>query len=281
MKDNPHNIIPELTLNWKMAEDILTRFISTEVRRAGFDKIVIGLSGGIDSALAAFLAVKALGEDNVLAYSMPYKTSSPESTEHACEMADFLEIPLQTIDISAPVDRFFDSRPGIDALRKGNVMARMRMITLFDAAAENNALVLGTGNKTEILLGYSTLFGDSACSLNPVGDLYKTQVWAFSAFLNLPESVIAKAPSADLWIGQTDEDELGVSYELADAILHKMIDLRKSVHEIAVMGFKKSLIELIAERVRKNHFKRVLPPVAKISPRTAGSDLLYSRDWGT
>ena len=264
-----------------MTEDILTRFISTEVRRAGFEKVVIGLSGGIDSALAACLAVKALGEDNVLAYSMPYRTSSAESSEHAHEMADFLDIPLKTIDISNPVDKFTELRSEMTPLRAGNVMARLRMITLYDAAAENNALVLGTGNKTEILLGYSTLFGDSACSLNPIGDLYKTQVWAFSAFLDLPEAIIAKAPSADLWSDQTDEDELGVTYELADDILHKMIDLRKSIYDITAMGFKKSLVELIAERVRKYHFKRVMPLIAKISPRTAGSDLLYSRDWGT
>lgn len=259
----------------------MVKFIETEVIRAGFQKIVIGLSGGIDSALSAYLAVEALGPENVIAVKMPYKTSNPESAKDAEKTAEFLRINLLNIEITNPVDEFFALRGVLNSVRRGNVMARMRMITLFDLAAENSALVLGTGNKTEIMLGYSTLFGDSACSLNAIGDLYKTQVWALSAHFDLPESVVAKAPSADLWAGQTDEDELGITYEIADSILFRLVDKRFSVEETVAEGFDREIVEKVWSRMQKYHFKRVLPPIPKLSPRSVGTDFLYSRDWGT
>ena len=279
--NNPHKIAAELVLNWELAKDILLRFIRTETGRAGFSRLVVGLSGGMDSALAAYLASEALGADNVFAYIMPYRTSSRESLEHADKMTGLLGIAKQTIDITPMADAFFELHAEMNEIRRGNVMARLRMIALFDAAMEKNALVLGTGNKTEILLGYSTLYGDSACSLNPIGDLYKTQVWGMAAHFDLPQEIIAKSPSADLWPGQTDEGELGVSYETADEILYRMVDKRISVENIIAEGFDEALVKMIADRVRKYHFKRVMPPIAKLSPRTVGSDFLYSRDWGT
>ena len=278
---NPHKILPELELNWELAEKMMMEFIRTEVTRTGFNKVTMGLSGGIDSALAAYLAVKALGGENVLLLAMPYATSSPDSITHAQKMAEFLGVDLATVNITGPADSIFKICTGMDSVRKGNVMARLRMVMLFDNAAATGALVLGTGNKTEILLGYSTLFGDSACSLNAIGDLYKTQVWAFSAFLELPEAIIAKAPSADLWEGQTDEDELGISYVEADEILYHLVDKRLSPDAIVNLGFKAKLVNYIYLRIRKYHFKSVLPPIPKMSPRTVGADFLYARDWGT
>lgn len=281
MSHNPHNILPELVLNWDLAGRMLEEFIRKETTRTGFNKIVLGLSGGMDSALSAYLAVRALGKNNVVVLKMPYKTSNPDSALHAQQMADFLGLELTTVDITPAVEGFFAERKVTDAVRRGNVMARMRMITLYDTAAEKGALVLGTGNKTEIMLGYSTLFGDAACSLNAIGDLYKTQVWAMSAHFDLPETIIAKAPSADLWSGQTDEGELGISYETADAILYYLIDRRFSLEEAVAAGFEEKLVKMIADRVRKYHFKRVTPPIAKLSPHSVGSDFLYARDWGS
>jgi len=281
MSKNPHKIIPELVLNWELAGRMLTEFIRREVSRAGFNKVTLGLSGGIDSALSADLAVKALGKANVIALQMPYKSSNPESALHAEQMSDFLGIKLTTVEITGAVDELISERGVQDAIRQGNVMARIRMTALYDVAAEQGALVLGTGNKTEIMLGYSTLFGDAACSLNAIGDLYKTQVWAMSAAFDLPEAIIAKVPSADLWAGQTDEGELGISYEDADAILYHIIDRRFSIAETVKMGFEEKLVQMMSERVRKYHFKRVMPIVAKVSPRTVGSDFLYARDWGS
>lgn len=281
MSENPHKIIPEFKLNWSLARDMLVRFIETEVKRAGFSRVVVGLSGGIDSALSTYLAVQALGSNGVCAYQMPYRTSNPDSSAHAQEMSEVLDISLDTVDITPMADSFFAVKPNADEIRRGNVMARLRMITLFDAAMEKDALVLGTGNKTEILLGYTTIYGDNACSLNPIGDLYKTQVWAMSAHFDLPAEIIAKTPSADLWMGQTDEDELGISYETADEILYRLIDLRLSIEEVAAQGFDERKIQLAAERVKKYQFKRMMPLVPNLSSRMVGGDFLYARDWGT
>lgn len=281
MTQNPHKIIPELVLNWDLAADMLIRFISTEVKRAGFSKVVVGLSGGVDSALSAALAVKALGKGNVLPLKMPYTSSAPGSSEDAETFAEEFGLSIRTIEISPVVDELFKLIPDMGVVRRGNVMARTRMMLLFDAAAEHSALVLGTGNKTEIMLGYTTWYGDSACSLNPVGDLYKTQVWALAAHLNLPERIVSKVPSADLWVGQTDEGELGLTYEIADSILFHLIDKRLSVEDTVAAGFDPKTVSKIAERIKRFQFKRVMPPVAKISPRTIGMDFLYSRDWGT
>ncbi len=280
MSHNPHKIIPELNLNWDLALEILWRFIETEVKRAGFDKVVVGLSGGVDSALAAALAVKALGEGSVRALSMPYSVSNPRSAGDAEKVAAALKLDLETIDLTPAADPIFNTKPGIDRIRRGNVLARLRMLVLFDAAAESKALVLGTGNKTEILLGYSTWYGDSACSLNPIGDLYKTQVWQLAAHLNLPQEVIDKVPSADLWADQTDEGELGFTYEAADEILYRLVDLRLSPEETAEQGYDPELARRIERRMKAYQFKRMTPPVPKMSPRTPGQDFLYARDLG-
>jgi NAD+ synthase len=196
------------------------------------------------------------------------------------DLAHRFNLKLDNIDITNLVDAFVNERGQLGLIRKGNVMARARMIALFDAAAEHKALVLGTGNKTEILLGYTTWYGDCACSLNPIGDLYKTQVWALSAHLELPENIIAKVPSADLWTDQTDEGELGILYETADQILYHLIDRRLKIKQVVDLGFEEQAVKMVAERVKRFHFKRVVPPIAKLSPRTVGKDFLYSRDWG-
>jgi len=279
MTNSKRHIIPELELNWELAVDMLVRFIRTETERTGFRRVVSGLSGGVDSAVATALAIKALGKENVKAVKMPYTTSAPESSKNADEFIRKFEPQSETVDITPAVDALLDSRGIEDPVRRGNVMARMRMIILFDVSAEFEALVLGTGNKTEILLGYTTWYGDSACSLNPIGDLYKTQVWKLAEYLGVPEGIIAKAPSADLWKGQTDEGELGITYEEADKILYRLVDKRMSPEEIVDEGFERSVVEEVEARMKRYHYKRVLPPIAKLSPRTVGKDFLYSRDW--
>ncbi len=271
----------DLHINPTLARKILTGFIRTEIERVGFHKAVLGLSGGIDSALACYLAAEALGPQNVLAMRMPYHTSSPESLEHAQLVIDTLGVQSLTVPITEMVEPLFVRFPDMDNLRKGNVMARARMIVLYDQSSAFGGLVIGTGNKTEILLGYSTLYGDSACALNPIGDLYKTQVRQLAADMGVPSEIIAKPPSADLWVGQTDEDELGFTYEQADQLLYLLVDQRYSPEDCIAAGFEPPLVHAVVARVRRNHFKRILPPIAKISNRTIGYDFLYPRDWGT
>lgn len=271
----------ELTINTDLATKILTGFIYSELTRMGFHKAVLGLSGGIDSALSCYLAVKALGAENVLAVRMPYKSSSSDSLEDAQHVIDATGVQSLTVPITEMVDPLIQRFPEMDNMRKGNIMARQRMIVLYDQSAAFNGLVIGTGNKTEILLGYSTLYGDSACAINPLGDLYKTQVRQLSRALGVPDSVIDKAPSADLWSGQTDEGELGFTYEEVDRLLYRMIDQRFTPQECIEAGFAENFVQTVYRRVRRNQFKRVLPPIAKLSNRTIGYDFLYLRDWGT
>jgi len=271
----------DLSINTDLARQILSGFIHTEITRTGMSKAVIGLSGGIDSALSCYLAVDALGAENVLVVRMPYKTSSQDSLDHAQLVIDALKMPSLTIPITEMADGLIDKFPEMDNMRKGNIMARCRMIVLYDQSAAWKGLVVGTGNKTEILLGYSTLFGDSACALNPLGDLYKTQVRQLSAAMGIPQVIIAKAPSADLWADQTDEKELGYTYADVDKLLYLLIDQRYTPAECVEAGFAENFVKSVVERVRRNQFKRVLPPIAKISNRTIGYDFLYLRDWGT
>ena len=270
-----------LQINTDIARKILTGFIKSEVSRVGFKKVVLGLSGGIDSALACYLAAEALGAENVLAIRNPYRTSSPESLSHAQLVIDALNVQSKTIEISAMVDPMFEIIPDMDKTRRGNAMARARMMILYDQSVEFKGLVLGTGNKTEILLGYTTIYGDSASALNPNGDLYKTQVRQLAKAMSIPEEIMNKAPSADLWQGQTDEKELGFSYEEVDKLLYLLIDRRYSARECEAAGFKADFVKKVMDRVRHHHFKRVMPPIAKISNRTIGYDFLYLRDWGT
>lgn len=271
----------DLTIDTKLVRKILTGFIQTEITRSGFSKAVMGLSGGLDSALACFLAAEALGPENVLAIRMPYKSSSQDSLDHAQLVIDQLGVQSLTIPITDMVDPLFQRFLDMDQRRKGNIMARERMIILFDQSEAFKGLVLGTGNKTEILLGYSTLYGDSACALNPIGDLYKTQVRQLSRAMGVPAAVIEKAPSADLWLGQTDEGELGFTYEEVDKLLYLLIDQRYTPEECVESGFPVDFVKTVIQRVRRNQFKRVLPPIAKVSNRTVGYDFLYLRDWGT
>jgi NAD+ synthase len=270
-----------LEINTDLARKILTAFLREEITRTGLTRGVVGVSGGVDSALSCYLAAEALGPANVLAVCLPYKQSSPDSLRHAQAVIQATGVKNLTIDITPMVEPLFEQLPKMDARRKGNVMARERMIVLYDQSAEIGGLVVGTGNKTEILLGYTTLYGDSACALNPLGDLYKTQVRLLARAVGVPEEIIAKPPTADLWTGQTDEGELGFTYEEVDKLLYLLVDERYSPEECVPAGFKKSFVERVVEIIRLNQFKRVLPPIAKLSHRTVGYDFLYLRDWGT
>ncbi len=271
----------DLTINTDVAHQILTNFIKSEVSRVGYSRAVIGLSGGIDSALSFVLAVEALGSENVLVVRMPYKASSADSLEHAQILIDQFGVQSETIDITDMVEPLFGRDPEISKQRKGNIMARERMIVLYDQSEEFKGLVIGTSNKTEILLGYSTLWGDMASAVNPIGDLYKTQLRQLSRALGIPAAIIDKAPSADLWLGQTDEGELGFTYEQVDKLLFLLVDQRYSAQECVEEGFDQNFVNAVTSRVRRNQFKRMMPPIAKLSNRTVGYDFLYLRDWGT
>jgi NAD+ synthase len=275
------NQLPDLKINTSLARQILTGFIKSEVNRAGFTRAVIGLSGGVDSALSCYLAVEALGAANVLVVRMPYHSSSQESLDHAQLVIDDLGVQSHTIPITPMVQPYLDKTPDISSFRAGNIMARMRMIVLYDQSAAFNGLVIGTSNKTEILLGYSTLWGDSASALNPIGDLYKTQLRQLSRAVGVPEVIVAKPPTADLWLGQTDEKELGFTYADVDPLLYLLVDERYTPQECVDAGFEEGFVKKVVERIRRNQFKRILPPIAKLSHRTIGYDFLYLRDWGT
>ncbi len=231
-------------------------FIRDELESAKLSNVVIGLSGGIDSALASTLAARALGADAVLGVMMPYATSTPSSVDDARKLAAWLGIETTMIDITPMIERYYvDGLP--DPIRAGNKMARERMSILFDLAWERNALVVGTGNRTEIALGYTTLFGDAACSFNPIGQLYKTEVRSLSAYLGIPASIITKPPSADLWVDQTDEDEIGVTYDVIDRILVRLLD--DHVRDQATLladGFTAEEIDRVVGLMNQNSFKR-------------------------
>jgi len=271
----------DLTVDTGLVRKILTGFIHDEITRAGLSRAVVNLSGGVDSAVSCALAVEALGAQNVLAIRLPYQTSAPDSLEHAQLLIDQLGVPSVTIPITAMVDPLIAQAPDMSAVRKGNIMARARMIVAYDQSEAFHGLVVGTGNKTEILLGYTTLYGDSACALNPIGDLYKTQVRQLARALAVPEVIVAKPPSADLWTGQTDEGELGFTYAEVDRLLYLLVDQRFRPEDCVEAGFAEDFVRQVVERVRRNQFKRVLPPIAKLSSRTVGYDFLYLRDWGT
>lgn len=268
----------ELIIDTDAARRIIGEFIRAQLSQAGFGKVLLGLSGGIDSALVAYLAAEAIGAENVLAILMPYRTSSPDSRGDAEIIVEDLGLPDELVDISAIVDGYFDeSRADATPLRRGNFMARARMCVLYDHSVTWNGLVIGTGNKTEALIGYSTLWGDSASAFNPIGDLYKSQVRQLSAAIGVPDAVITKAPSADLWPGQTDEDEVGLSYAEVDRILFRLVDRRLNLDEVVADGFERQLVERVDRMVAGSEFKRQVPPIAKIGPRTAGIDYLYPR----
>jgi NAD+ synthase len=271
----------DLTINTELTRSILTGFIRSEITRVGYSHAVVALSGGIDSALSCWLAAEALGAENVLAVRMPYKTSSPDSLEHAQKVIDALGVQSLTIPITEMVEPYFIHFPEMSRLRRANIMARERMIVIYDQSEAFRGLVVGTGNKTEILLGYTTLYGDSACAINPLGDLYKTQVRQLSRDLGIPQEIIQKPPSADLWENQTDEGELGFTYAEVDKLLYLLVDQRYDPADCAAAGFSENFVKVVIDRIRRNHFKRILPPIAKLTNRTVGYDFLYLRDWGT
>lgn len=274
-------MIIDLAINPALARTILTGFIRTELRRVGFERAVVGLSGGLDSAVSCALAAEALGAQNVLALRLPYRTSAPDSLEDARLVAEKLGVQMDTLEITGMVEPLFDRDPGMSNVRRGNIMARARMIVLYDYSESWKGLVIGTSNKTEILLGYTTLWGDMAAAINPLGDLYKTQLRQLAGALDLPPSVLQKPPSADLWIGQTDETEMGLKYDEVDRLLYLLIDQRFTPDECVESGFERPYVEDVLKRIRRNHFKRLMPPIAKLGNRTIGYDFLYFRDWGT
>ena len=254
----------KLNLNLKEVHNELVEFLRENFKKAGFSKAVLGLSGGIDSALVAYLLRDALGKENVLAIMMPYKSSNPDSLNHAKLVVEDLKINAKTIEITDMIDAYFKNEKEASSLRMGNKMARERMSILFDYSSKENALVVGTSNKTEIYLGYSTQFGDSACALNPIGDLYKTNIWDLSRYLKIPNELIEKKPSADLWEGQTDEQEMGLTYKEADQVLYRMLEENKTVKEILAEGFSKDLVDNILKRMNRSEYKRRMPLIAKI-----------------
>lgn len=260
---------------------MLVQFLKDETKKIGLKKVVLGLSGGVDSAVVAVLLAKAFNPRNVTALIMPYRESNPDSRAHAELLAKKLKIKYIIHDISTMIDTFFLDQPNASALRKGNKMARERMCLLYDYSAENSALVIGTSNKTELLLGYGTIFGDLASAINPIGDLYKSQIWQLAKYLDIPDEIINKPPSADLWIGQTDEDELGYTYEEIDKLLYHVIDLRYPEELLLDLGYKSKTIIDIKSKIQKNQFKRRPPVIAKLTNRTINQDFRYSRDWGT
>lgn len=274
------NSLSPLKINTTLARKMIVDFIRAEITRAGFTRGILGLSGGIDSTLVAFLAAEALGAENVLGVIMPYRTSNPASRADAEQVARQLGLAARVIEITPMVEPYLNSYVP-DSRRRGNVMARARMTVLYDQSEEFRALVIGTSNKTEALLGYTTQFGDNAAAIQPIADLYKFQVRQLARAVGVPQNIIDKAPSADLWQGQTDEGELGFTYEQADTILYRLIDERRQIEDVVAMGFDERIVRRIVELIRRNHFKRVPPPVAKLSGRTIGVDFLYDRDWGS
>lgn len=279
---DPHRAAePDLGIDAEATVRILTGFIRSEVLRTGRRRVVLGLSGGIDSAVAAYLAVAALGPAAVTAVLMPYRTSSPDSLLDAERIVGALGVVGEKVDISPLVDGFEKVSGRVSRLRLGNVMARARMMVLYDRSEAHGALVLGTSNKTELLLGYGTLHGDLASAINPLGDLYKTQVRALAAWMGVPRRIREKPPSADLWPGQGDEQDLGFSYELVDRLLALLVDARMSRDAVVAAGFAPGLVDRVARRVVRSQFKRNTPVIAKVSHRTVGWDFRYPRDWRT
>ena len=273
----PGDLTP-LAIDAGLVRRMLVSFLRDETRKSGLTRVVLGISGGIDSAVVASLAAEALGPRNVLGLFMPYRTTAGRSRADAQAVAVAAGITLDEVPITGQIDGYFSGLPEAHRVRVGNKMARERKSIEYDRSWPDG-LVLGTSNKTELLLGYGTQFGDLACALNPVGDLYKTQLRALALHVGVPQGIIDKAPSADLWEGQTDEGELGFSYADADVILYHMVDRRAGVADLVAAGFDAALVGRIRERIRRNHFKRVMPLIAKVSLRTVGHDFLYPRDW--
>jgi len=274
------NLLNKLRIDCDFISSYLIEFVRQEITKTGLTKAVIGLSGGIDSTVVAYITKEALGKDNVYGILMPYKLSSKDSIEDALKVVEETGINHKIFEITEPSDAYINKFDEMDKVRKGNVFARVRMIVLFDHSQLYSGLVVGTSNKTELLLGYGTWYGDMASCLNPIGDLYKNQIYQLARYFKVPESIIEKKPSADLWVGQSDEEELGFSYDDADVILYHLYDMHYTIDEVVSLGFREELVRGIAERVKRNQFKRLPPIIAKISKRTINIDFRYLRDWG-
>jgi NAD+ synthase len=270
-----------LKINPELVAEILCRFIRAEIRRAGFERAVVGLSGGIDSSVVIFLCARALSPENVLAVTMPYKTSSDATRRDSQAVIDQLGVRTTDVPITEQVDAYFACFPDASQLRRANKCARERMTVLYDQSAAFHALVAGTSNKSELLLGYGTQFGDMASAINPVGDLYKTQLYQLAAYLGMPEQILHKEPTGDLWVGQTDESELGFSYADVDRLLVLLVDRRWHRAELVRAGFPPEFVDRVSTMIRRNHYKRRMPVIAKLSQRTMDRDFRYARDWGT
>lgn len=259
----------------------IARFIRETVGKNGFEKAVIGVSGGIDSAVVLALTVDALGCDAVHGVMLPYRTSSPASLNDARTLCQNLAVSWTEIDISPMVDGYFSQMKGvIQPLSIGNFCARQRMASLYHQSEMLKALVIGTSNKSELLIGYSTLYGDSAAAMYPIGDLYKTQIFSLAEILPIPSAIIKKAPSADLWQNQTDESEIGMTYARLDELLYGIIDCRMTDADMKSRGFDKKELDLVRAKIRNSQFKRTMPSVCKLSNRTVGIDFRFPRDWG-
>jgi len=256
----------ELKIDSEKVKQKLVRFIRNQTRGAGFTRVVVGLSGGLDSSLVLYLCCLALGKENVFALILPYKTTSSVTLNHAKQVARKYQTKTRFIDITAQIDAYFKNFPDADKIRRGNKMARERMGILYDQSKELDALVAGTSNRTELLLGYGTIYGDIACAFNPLGGLYKTQVRQLAKDVGLPSQIIQKTPTAELWPGQSDEGELGLTYARVDRLLYCLVDKKFSDRKLLGLGFKKSFIEKVKKRIADNAFKMRLPPIAKIYP---------------
>ena len=268
---NLRGVPDELKIDCARVVDLLVVFIRDQLVDSGFENIVLGLSGGVDSAVVAALSVRAAGTDHVFPYLLPYRESSSASAVDALKVAESLQLTSEKIDLSPMADPYFELGH-LSPVRKGNVLARLRMIVLFDKAKAHDALVAGTGNRSEAHLGYTTLYGDSACSFLPIAELYKSQVWQLAEYLNLPTEVISKDPSADLWPGQTDEDELGITYTEIDRILYQLLERHRSADDLVASGWDADRVTLVVETMARTQFKRQLPPAAKLPTKTSATD---------
>jgi NAD+ synthase len=283
----PFELPSELAIDTSVARRVVAEFIRGQLEQAGFERAVLGLSGGIDSAVVAYLVAEAIGPERLLAVLLPYRSSSPASRADAEAVVSDLGCSSEVVDISPMVDGYFgtDPTPGAagpegltgSPLRRGNFAARVRMAVLYDRSVTWGGLVVGTGNKTETLIGYTTVFGDAACAFNPIGDLYKSQVRQLAVALGVPDAIVRKAPSADLWPGQTDESEGGFSYPVLDRLLFWRVDKRRSTDEVVALGFDRAMVERVDRMIAGAEFKRQVPPIAKLGPRTTGVDYLYPR----
>lgn len=265
-------------INAPFVEKVLVAFIRDELGRCGCGKALLGLSGGLDSAVCATLAARALGPRHVLGLIMPYGTAFPQDVRDAKALAKRLGIRHETVDIAPQIDLYFAAHPTANRLQRGNKMARERMSVLYDYSVREGGFVLGTSNKTELLVGYGTVYGDLACAINPMGDLYKTQVRQLAVHLGVPAAIRRKAPTAGLWPGQTDEGELGLAYEELDRILYGLVEGRKTRRQVIAAGHDAAAVGRVLRMIKVSDFKRTLPPIAKLTTRTVGHDFLYPRD---